>query len=363
MAPTACGDRLPAVTLAPLRALLDDVALIEHSVLAVPDPTSGHCTDDAGRALALACTMPNDAEARPVAERCLGFLCEMHVRGGKFRLRDRPPGGGAATSDDASGRAIHGIGIAAALAPWSAVSTSARHLFADVVDFDTPHVRARAHAVLGAAAVTAAGGRPPPGTRELVDRLVVGLDVALAGDWPWPEPRLSYGNAILVEARLAAASLRDDARAIERALRVLRWLVGIETMPGHFSPTPVGGWGPGEPRPGFDQQPIEAWTLADAALRAFEITGDTSWATTVHSAAGWFAGSNDTGVMMWDPSTGRAYDGLQRHGVNRNEGAESALALVGTLRAVERVDASVAAVGTSSRIRPQAGQRGAPADG
>jgi hypothetical protein len=346
-APSGPHGRLPAVSLSPLRSLLDDTALIEHSVLQVPDPSSGHCTDDAGRALALACTMPGDPAAITLAKRCLDFLGEMHLGGGRFRLRDRPRAA-VNTSDDASGRAIHGIGIAAAIAPWSAVRTPARHLFAEAMDFDTPHLRARAHAVLGAVAVATAGGRPP-GTLELVDRLVVGLEVALADDWPWPEPRLSYGNAVLIEARLSAAALRNDESAIGHALRALRWLIAVETLPGHLSPTPVGGWGPGEPRPGFDQQPIEAWALADAALRAFEITADTSWAATVRAAAGWFAGSNDTGVLMWDPLTGRAYDGLQRRGVNRNEGAESALALVATLRDLERLDASIAAVSGSSR--------------
>jgi hypothetical protein len=335
----ALDETLPAVSLSPLRALVDDVAVIEHSVLRVPDPTSGHCSDDAGRALVLACTMSDDPVARTLAQRCVDFLCEMHVGSGRFRLRDHPDD--VITSDDASGRAIHGVGIAAALAPWSAVRTTARQLLAEAVDFETPHLRARAHAVLGAAAAATAGGQPPPGTLALVDRLVVGLDVALADDWPWPEPRLSYGNAIVIEARLAAATLRRDPSAIEHALRVLRWLIAIETLPGHLSPTPVGGWGQGEPRPGFDQQPIEAWTLADAALRAFEITGDAGWAAAVRSAAGWFAGSNDTGEMMWDPSTGRAYDGLQRHGVNRNEGAESALALIGTLHDRARVEVSL----------------------
>lgn len=353
---SALYGRLPAVSLAPLRPLLDDVALIEHSMLQVPDPSSGHCSDDAGRALALACRMPGDPQARVLAERCLDFLRGMHLGGGHFRLRGQHPDD-VITSDDASARAIHGIGIAAALAPWSVVSTTARHLFAEAVGFDTHHLRARAHVVLGAAAVATAGGQPPPGTLALVDRLVGGLDVAIADDWPWPEPRLAYGNAVLVEARLAAAALRGDARAIEESLRVLRWLIAIETLPGHLSPTPVGGWGPGEPRPGYDQQPIEAWTLADASLRAFEITGDTKWAATVRMAVRWFAGWNDTGTMMWDRSTGRAYDGLQRRGVNRNEGAESALALIGTLHDLDRVDASV-----RPRVGQPVGQQGARAD-
>ena len=42
----------------------------------------------------------------------------------------------------------------------------------------------------------------------------------------------------------------------------------LETLGDHLSVTPVAGWGPGEPRPGFDQQPIEAAAIADACARA-----------------------------------------------------------------------------------------------
>jgi len=71
--------------------------------------------------------------------------------------------------------------------------------------------------------------------------------------------------------------------------------------------------------------------MADAARCALEVTGDQQWRAGIHAAAGWFAGDNDAGLMMWDPHTGRAFDGLHADDVNRNQGAESALALIATL--------------------------------
>lgn len=51
----------------------------------------------------------------------------------------------------------------------------------------------------------------------------------------------------------------------------------------------------------------------------------------------WFTGHNDVGEVMWDPRNGRSFDGLGRSGVNRNQGAESTIALIGARAAVHRV--------------------------
>ena len=52
----------------------------------------------------------------------------------------------------------------------------------------------------------------------------------------------------------------------------------------------------------------------------------------VTAAADWFLGDNDAGVVMWDPSTGGAFDGLQSDGANLNQGTESTLALLSTMQ-------------------------------
>jgi hypothetical protein len=62
------------------------------------------------------------------------------------------------------------------------------------------------------------------------------------------------------------------------------------------------------------------------------VTGDERWADGITVATNWFLGDNDTGIAMWDPRTGGAFDGLEEHGANRNQGTESTLALLSTLQ-------------------------------
>lgn len=78
--------------------------------------------------------------------------------------------------------------------------------------------------------------------------------------------------------------------------------------------------------------------MADACWRAHLITGDPSWIGGVETAAAWFRGHNDAGLMMIDERSHGSYDGLHPHSVNLNQGAESTLALISTM---QRTDALV----------------------
>jgi hypothetical protein len=111
---------------------------------------------------------------------------------------------------------------------------------------------------------------------------------------------------------------------------LLGWLLERETRDGHLSVTPAGGAGVEDHGPGFDQQPIEAATMAEACARAARITGSSRWTEGVRLAAAWFDGDNDAGAVMWDPETLGGYDGLEADGANLNQGAESTLALIST---------------------------------
>lgn len=331
----AIGE-LPPAGLSPLAGLLDEVAVIEHSIGQVPDPTSGHCVDDAGRALILACRLPHEPLAATVATRCLAFLWEMYLGDGTFRLRDLDRNGDPFTSDDANARALEGIALAAAIAPWPTVRLTAQSLFDDACNFQTTHLRSRAHGVVAASTVLL-GNPEHRGAANLLDRLVDGLDRWLHPAWPWPEERLRYANALIIEAILLATQITADDDQRERGLHMLRWLVEIETMPGHPSPSPHHGRGPHDVAAGFDQQPIEIAHLTNAAVIALRCTGDIDWADDALRCAAWFGGHNDLGVAMVDPVTGRAFDGLRANGPNLNQGAESTIALISTLIAIEEL--------------------------
>jgi hypothetical protein len=86
--------------------------------------------------------------------------------------------------------------------------------------------------------------------------------------------RLSYANASIAEAVIVAGWKLGNDTVLRNGPRMLEWLLAGETRNGHLSVVPARGWGPGEKRPGFDQQPIEVAALADACVRAVEVTGE-----------------------------------------------------------------------------------------
>ena len=154
------------------------------------------------------------------------------------------------------------------------------------------------------------------------ENAVVDLDAAQ------PQPGMASDELV--------RQLAERARA--EGLRLLDWLVAEQTAPrGHFSFTPTHGWTGGEPRPAFDQQPIEAGAMADAAARAFTVTGQADWADVTIRSAGWFTGRNDLGVAMFDDRTGGCFDGLQVDGPNVNQGAESTIVFLTALRRAHEV--------------------------
>jgi hypothetical protein len=189
-----------------------------------------------------------------------------------------------------------------------------------------------AFAALGAAELL----QVHPGHRA-ARALITDYAAGLAGSnsdpaWPWPEPRLTYANAVLPEAMIAAGVTLEDDALRQRGLHLLGWLVEHETVNGQLSPTPAGGRGPGDGRPGFDQQPIEVSSIADACARASAVDASQIWPDSVRAAAAWFEGANDAGLPMWDPQTGGGFDGLHSDAVNRNQGAESTLAVLSTMQ-------------------------------
>ena len=55
-------------------------------------------------------------------------------------------------------------------------------------------------------------------------------------------------------------------------------------------------------------------------------------------SAAWLAGENASGKVMWDPATGRCYDGIiSKEEINLNSGAESTIEALLSLQALEKL--------------------------
>jgi hypothetical protein len=285
-----------------------------------------------------------------LTESCLSFLEHAQLPGGRFynRLSAETGEWSETGADDADGRALFGLGAASALP--HPLGERALVCFERGAGLESPSPRANAWAVLGACAVLATHPENAEAA-ELVHRALRRIgSVAADPLWPWPEIRLAYDNARLAEARIVGGVTLSDSALRDEGLVLLEWLVSVESTAGHFSFTPTGGRGPGELPPGFDQQPLEAGSMADACAAAFDATGDKLWADQTLLAAEWFLGAHDTGVPLFDPASGGCCDGLMRDGRNENQGAESTLALISAFQQSARVQAGArdSAVSNSS---------------
>ena len=105
-------------------------------------------------------------------------------------------------------------------------------------------------------------------------------------------------------------------------------VLGLQVMEGRFRAVGTETFGRPFAEPAaFDQQPLEAQATIDACAAAFAVTRDPRWTAEAERAYRWFLGANDLDLPLASPQDGGCFDGLMPHGVNRNQGAESILAL------------------------------------
>lgn len=316
--------------------LTDDRGIFEHAQGVHPRFSHGYCTDDNARLLVVALRHPDmDSETEILARVAARFLLDAQVEDGRVHNRmsfermwtDQP------SRDDCWGRAMWGFGTAVSLSSDTELRNRCYEAFALGNNVRSPYLRSTCFSVLGAAEVLAIEPHNKGAVQMMKDASACFARLPDGSDgWLWPEPRLTYANAVIPDAMIACgAALRDEA-LLNRGIRLLEWLVQHQIEDDHLSVTPVGGRGPGDIGPMFDQQPIEVSTLADASRRASLLTDDDKWSDVVDLAVTWFMGNNDSAESMIDLESGGGFDGLHIEGVNENQGAESTLAMISTLQ-------------------------------
>lgn len=317
-----------------LLRMSDDTGLFEHACGAIPRREHGYCLDDAARGLVvLSRERGLTPELLRLQETLFAFTAHAH-QDGCFRNRlgfDRGwqdlPGLG-----DWWGRALWGLGSTTAHAERAWLRTEAQLLFDAGARRRSPSPRAMVFAALGAAEMLSRFPQDVTARQLLADAVTAIGPIPSGHHWPWPEPRLAYANAAVAEVLIAAGALLSRPDVLADGVRVLGWLVDLQTRDGRLSVVPAGGWSPADSPPGFDQQPIEVAALAAACARAHAVTGTARWASTVELARTWYLGANDADTVLLDRETGGCADGLRADGVNRNQGAESTLALLSTFQ-------------------------------
>ena len=328
--------RLPALALDHVAAMTDGTGMFQHAVVAVPNLSEGYTTDDNARALHLAVLASQDPHAPVIVRRTLSFLHHaLNPASGRFRnfmsydRRWHDEHGG----ENAQARAVRAL-TAAAHRLRGALGHTARELlrrsWPALEGLSYP--RAQAIALI-ALAERAENEGPDPTWVTLADeyagKLLRLLSGAATPAWPWFETSLNYSNAKLPHGLIAYGRMFGRPHALTAGLNTLRWLEGQQTAPdGAF--LPVGSerqYRAGDARPLWDGQPIEVYATVAANMEAHRATGDIAWLNNARRALEWLLGRNALGASLHDTETQGCRDGLHRHSVNANQGAESTLAL------------------------------------
>ncbi|MEM1110034.1 MAG: hypothetical protein AAGH99_15220 [Planctomycetota bacterium] len=344
---------LPDIDLRHLKRLTDDTGIYQHAIFATPDANHGYCIDDNARALIAGLLYADlhglDETATPL-HTYLNFIAYAYnAETQQFRnfmafdrswLED-------SGSHDSQGRNLWALGLTVKLGPTESICGLGRGLFAKALPAldGLTFIRSWAFSLLGIDAYLEAHPDDTACTAKFDDyanRLFRAYSDHAEDDWLWWEDEVTYDNAKLPHALLIAGRRlqRDDMTAA--GLASLRWL--LDQQLGHSDEGTIHlsiignqGWlKRGQPRAPFDQQPLEAYALVDACLTAARVVTDpgerTRWEADTRMCYEWFTGRNDLGVVMLDPETGGGRDGIEPHGANQNQGAESSLApLLATL--------------------------------
>ena len=113
---------------------------------------------------------------------------------------------------------------------------------------------------------------------------------------------------------------------LEVAKESMDFLLKTQMVNDVFVPIGNDGWyRHGGNRAFYDQQPLEAAAMVEAAVDAFYATKDKSYLKSLTTAFEWYLGRNSRKIQMYSPETGGCFDGLASEKVNMNQGAESSI--------------------------------------
>lgn len=188
---------------------------------------------------------------------------------------------------------------------------------------------------------------------ELIAQLAEGILVMQAGDslnFPygaflsWNNTWHAYGN-IQAYALLRAGNLLNDTNIIDKALievdNFYPWLIENGFL-NYFTIMRREGNYEIIEQEKFPQIAYGIRPMVYACAEAYRITGKEKYLGMAKEAAAWFAGKNPAGKVMWDPATGRCFDGIvSNKEINMNSGAESTIEALLSLQALEKMGINI----------------------
>jgi glycosyltransferase involved in cell wall biosynthesis len=338
---------LPPFSMAHIRRLTDDTGIIQHAKFGIPNLKEGYCLDDNARALLMALMsfqQKKDPMALELLPIYLSYIHYMQNKDGTFRnfLSFKREYLDEIGSEDSFGRAVWALGYLMGNSPNDAYYQTGRIIFFEAVpNFDKlKSIRSIANTIIGICYYLRTN-KSDDSMIEILSKLsgkiIDQYDREKEEEWYWFEPILSYDNGILPLALLHAAEFLKDERMLKTALDSMNFLADTTLNNGYLHLIGNEEWyRKGAEMSLYAQQPVDAMAMVLMFYQAFMVTGDKNYLDKMFTSFMWFLGENDIRMSLYDFETEGCCDGIERYGVNRNQGAESTLAyLISHLRVLK----------------------------
>jgi len=317
-----------------LKKMTDSEGILQFAHHSLPDPQSGYTLDDNARALMVSVFSGHDdySLSRPY----INYMYKAQLNNGTWaNLLLNGKYISAFDSEDSIGRALLACSIGMA-SHNPRISNICALMFKRSLPLATKFVYPRGIAYT----LLAICKCPEKPTREttlrLADALMNFYKHNRGHKWHWFEESMTYCNGIMPHALFAAYAITGNKKILKAAYESLSFLNSILFRDGYLNIIGNKGWyHKGKPVPLFDQQPVDAASIAFACWEAYKILGKNEFKDLALLASEWFKGKNILGVSLYDECSGGCFDALTPQGVNLNQGAESLLAFLLTEQLME----------------------------
>jgi hypothetical protein len=319
-----------------LLKMTDHVGIIEHCIVAEPNHKEGYCVDDNARAL-LVC-LKIDGKEKKAAQQLIPVYLKFLVRALDKKGFHQDLNSDLTWKDDVGvnegfGRAMTALGETTLLALQDDQRFTAASVFDQqaVLIPKIKHPRVIAQTIIAISKRIKFRKKPLDLKKDLIvlsDRLIKNYQKHSSKSWKWYEDVITYDNGRLPLSLFFAFQVTKDKKYLEIAKESLNFLIEqiYDRSKDCFSYVGNKGWYPKGKKPAvFDQQPIEAGSMVEVCIKAYEVLKDPRYLRFAKAAFLWYSGKNILGLSMIDRLTGGVYDGLEKKEINLNQGAESLL--------------------------------------
>ncbi len=329
---------LPKITLEHLYRMTTKVGIIQFSKLNRPDISSGYTLDDNARAMVatgMNYRLKGKAKDLRLIGKYLKFISMCQQPGGEFlNYLDKnlqfTEQNYVENLDDSNGRAIWALGFITTLHKILPADLIAETF--NIINRALPHIRSihstrsMAFSIKGLYYYyqnhKVAGLKPI--IKTFAQRIKAMYKHESGNGWNWFESYMTYGNSVIPEAMLYAWRITGDEEYKNIAYESFDFLLskifnerGIEVISNR-------GWlKKGQKQAKYGEQPIDVAYTIMALSQFYKDSGNEKYHNMMATAFNWFLGHNRLNQIVYNPSTGGCYDGLEEVHVNLNQGAES----------------------------------------